>query len=271
MNTEPGPEAVIRKSTHDLGLRIAANLHKVGLTEGQEKFFLKHPELIVPATYHGFSEPEIFALEPETVNQIKGWESFYELVFGIKVQLLWKVKIQPRRQGFNRLIIVIKRLFLNQVYGVCAKHFICECYGDDLDASVTENDRDPNRDGTYAIWVKDTVEADENLKDLSTDALKEKEIKGVTLLERMLYELKYFRETGEHLDISRLERTLNALECFKATGKHLDIDNVTLCSGSRLSGGGVPRAYWRDGEFRVGWCSTVAAYSDLRAREVVAL
>jgi hypothetical protein len=36
-------------------------------------------------------------------------------------------------------------------------------------------------------------------------------IRGHYLLERLLYELKYFAETG----------------------KHLDIDNLTLCSGSR--------------------------------------
>jgi len=226
-----------------------ANLPKANLTEAQENFFLQHPELLVPALQHGFSEPEFFALEPETINAIKGWESFYRLAFGIEVQLLWKVKIPPRRGGFNRLIIVAKGLSLNRVYDVCAENFSCWRYVEDFNASVTENDRNPNRGGTYTIWVRDTLEADENLKNLSANQIKEQKIKGVTLLERMLHELKYFKETGKHLDIS----------------------NITLCSGSRPSDGSVPSVDWCGGQFKVSWYDTDDADQDLRAREAVSL
>lgn len=182
------------------------------------------------------------------VDMVKQWESFYLEQFGLTVDLS-QVKIPPRRQGFNRLIIVANGLLMNRVYDTCAKRFKCWRYNDDLDASVKENDRDPNRDGTYAIWVKDVVEADENLKNLSANALAEQKIKGVTLLERMLHELKYFKETGKHLDIS----------------------NVTLCSGSRSSDGNVPDVYWDDGGFRVSWDCTDDARPSLRAREAVTL
>ncbi|MDO8590840.1 MAG: hypothetical protein Q7R65_02580 [bacterium] len=181
-------------------------------------------------------------------DQVKQWEHFYREVFGITEDCS-QVKLPPRKEGFNRLIVVVKGLTHNQVYDTCTKSFRCWRYSDDLNTSVTKNDRDSNRDGTYAIWVRDAVEADEELKNLSANDIKKQNIKGVTLLERMLHELKYFLETG----------------------KHLDIENVTLCTGSRDSGDGVPDAYWCDGRFRVYWCHPDDADSGLRARETVTL
>ncbi|MFA6536430.1 MAG: hypothetical protein WCT25_03285 [Candidatus Paceibacterota bacterium] len=250
MNTEPAnveKTPQIRKTTYDLGLKIMANLPKVALTEEQERFFLQHPGLLVPALQHGFSEPEIFALEPETINWIKGWESFYDLVFGIKTQLLWKVKIPFRRAKFNRFIIVVQGLSMTHVYNACAGHFPCQCYANNLDISVTENERHPTE--PYAIWVKDSVEADENLKSLSANQLKGQGICGETMLERMLHEVKHFRETG----------------------KHLDTATATICSGSRYSDGGVPGARWYNGEFQVGWYDAGRVSPRLRAREVITI
>ena len=187
-----------------------------------------------------FPNPAILA------DPVKQWEDFYDKTLDMVVDLS-QVKIPPRRQGFNRLIIIAKGLSMNRVYDACAKHFNCWRYNDDLYASVTKNDRTSAE--SYAIWVKDTVEADENLKNLSADSLKEKKIKGVTLLERMLHELKYFRETRKHLDIS----------------------NVTLCSGSRDSDGRVPDVCWNVSEFKVDWYDTGLADPYLRAREAVTL
>src|SRR3990167_5339132 len=45
---------------------------------------------------------------------------------------------------------------------------------------------------------------------------------GITLRERLLMEILYFKETGNHLDIK----------------------GWTICSGSRGSDGGVPDVYW---------------------------
>ena len=69
----------------------------------------------------------------------------------------------------------------------------------------------------------------------------------ITLLERLLFELKYFRESG----------------------KHLDIKNITLCSASRNTDGGVPGVDFYGSEVRVGKCNPGYAHADLRAREVV--
>jgi hypothetical protein len=108
------------------------------------------------------------------------------------------------------------------------------------------SDRDSKE--AYSVFVKDTVEADEELKNLSADDLKEKGVKGITLLERLKLELDYFKETG----------------------KHLDIKNMTLCSGSRDAVGRVPSVRW-DPDYRrvrVHWDHPDYRLSALRSRAV---
>jgi len=172
------------------------------------------------------------------------WTKIYQKFFGLDCDFS-QVRIPERQPGFDRLIVVAKGLTLNQVYDVCAKHFPCKCYNDNLDKTIPHNDRKPNQ--TYAIWVRDRVEADEELKNLSADQLKEQNIQGITLLERMIYELKYWDETG----------------------KHLDIHNWTLCSGSRFTDGYVPFAYWLDNYFKISWDDSLSLRGNLRARAAV--
>jgi hypothetical protein len=175
---------------------------------------------------------------------LAGWQAFYRKFFWLDLDLS-SVKIPERQSRFDRLIVVAKGLTLNQVYAICAKHFPCWRYADDLDKEVIQNDRQPTQ--TYAVWVRDRVEADEENKNLSANQLKKQKALGITLLERLVYELKYFQETG----------------------KHLDVENVTLCSGSRDSDGSVPRAYWYDDKFKVHWCNPGGSRGDIRSRSVV--
>ncbi len=60
------------------------------------------------------------------------------------------------------------------------------------------------------------------------------QMKGITLRERLLMEIQYFKETGNHLDIK----------------------GWTICSGSRYSDGDVPYVCWYPGNggMYVGWC-----------------
>jgi hypothetical protein len=57
----------------------------------------------------------------------------------------------------------------------------------------------------------------------SANQLKQEQVKGITLVERLLLEFAYFLATDEHLD----------------GGK-----SMTLCSGSRWSNGDVPSVRW---------------------------
>jgi hypothetical protein len=89
-------------------------------------------------------------------------------------------------------------------------------------------------------------EADEKWANKSADDLEKLGIKGITLRDRLLFEIEYFKEMREHLDIK----------------------NFTLCSGSRhTGGGGVPSVYWRLGRLFVRACKPSNADVGLRVRE----
>lgn len=173
------------------------------------------------------------------------WQAFYREEFSMDCTFEGiEIPVQPA--GFGRLIIIAPDITTEGVYRQCARRFSCwKCTDDSLNVAVPTNDRDNGRKG-YAIWVRERVEADEKHKDKSADDLKEAGIKGMTLLERLVYELKFFKETGNHLDV----------------------DNVTLCSGSRYSDGDVPDVDWYDDELRVDWYFPDFADDALRAREV---
>jgi hypothetical protein len=179
-------------------------------------------------------------------EQIVGMQAMYKM-------LGWELTVSglsvpERREGFDRLLVVGDTLTNNRGYDACEASFPSWRYSNDLDSAVPTNDRDP-KNGAYAVWFRDRIEADKELRDLSADMLKGRDIKGITLLERLLFEPVYFMETG----------------------KHLDIQNRTLCSGSRDSGGRVPSARWGGGRFGVGWDYRVSQVPGLRSREAVSL
>mgnify|MGYP001568274236 CR=1 FL=1 len=176
------------------------------------------------------------------MKDIYQWELLYSEEFG-ETHDFSGVRI-PVNGDFTRPIIAANGMTLNRAYDTCAKKFNCWRYVDNLDKNIPTNDRTPTK--TYAVCVRDRVEADEELSNLSADDLTKQKIAGITLLERLLLELKYFRETG----------------------KHLDIKNVTLCSGSRYAGGNVPNAYWYDCKFEVSWDYRDCRYPFLRSRAV---
>ncbi len=119
-------------------------------------------------------------------------------------------------------------------------------YADDLDKGVPTNDRDHAKDGDYVVKFNKTIEADPGLKDKSANDLKKEGVNGITLLERLLLEFGY----------------------FLATGNHLDVESVTLCSGSRYSGGNVPLVNWNpdNRKLYVNWYNVTNADFNLRAR-----
>ncbi len=189
-----------------------------------------------------------FEIAMDTVSQIERACALYLEAFGLAIDPA-SVVIPPRQLGFDRLILVPKGLTLNKVVEFLRTKFEVYLYTEDLDQNVKRNDRTNTE--TYSIWVRDGVEADEELKNLSANQLTEKKISAVTLLERLLHELVYFTETG----------------------KHLDVANCTLCAGSRNSVGAVPSVDWRAGsrELYVDWFYPDGRSDDLRARAVVSL
>lgn len=159
------------------------------------------------------------------------------------------LRIPERQEGFNRLLVMPKGATANFLYEACSSRFPCWRYTDNL--AVITSDREPAKLGAYAIWIRDRVEADEELKNQSANDLAKAGIKGMTLPERLALELKYFKETG----------------------KHLDVKNFTLCIGSRDPGGSVPSVCWVAGHGGMGvrWCSPDDRDGRLRARAAVSL
>jgi len=192
-----------------------------------------------------------FSAKPP-VYDLAGWERTYEKLYGKKPDFSSLV-IPTRPEGFGpmRLIIVAREIVewtdncpLQGTQDALKKYFPCWQYESNLDETIPTSDRDP-KNGSYAVWVRDVREADEEFANKSANDLKAEGHTGITVLERQLLEADYFFEKGEHLDP----------------------ENVTMCSGSRVRGGCVPHAIWY-GKFCVRWCNSTYRYPGLRSRRV---
>ncbi|MEN9613813.1 MAG: hypothetical protein RLZZ347_120 [Candidatus Parcubacteria bacterium] len=183
-------------------------------------------------------------MSADIVSQLRGWEKFYLDVFGLTVDFS-QVKIPAQREGFTRLIVVLKGLTLNGVRDVCNRRLLCEFFTDDLDTEVVVNDRMPIE--TYAILARDSVDSDENLAGYSAEDILGMKLVTMTLLERMLLELMCYVE-----------------------GRRLDVKTSTICPGSRYADGDVAGADFRDEPFKVRCFLIQGCGPDLRAREVIA-
>lgn len=187
------------------------------------------------------------------------WADFYYEI-GAKVDLSG-LKVPTRREGFDQLIVVARGMSPERVFQKCNKHFGCWKYTDKkLDEVVFDVDgfdRKYRRSDheIQAVWVRDRAEADQELKNRSANDLAAAKIPGITLEARELYGLKYFMETG----------------------KSLDQKSITLSTGSRCVGGGVPGVCWASGhgkkswytKMNVDWYHPSCADDRLRSRETV--
>jgi len=178
-------------------------------------------------------------------HMILGWQKFWQAQ-GIEADFS-NLQIPKKKAGFDRLLIIPQGMTPQKAYELCANEFKCWKYtGKSLDNVIQHEDRTA-KDGAYTVWVRDRVEADEELKNLSANDLAKKKLNGITLTERLAYELKYYSETGQHLDITK----------------------YTLCSGSQYTDGFVPSVCWRDGGVRVFWYLLDPRFEYLRARQAV--
>lgn len=180
---------------------------------------------------------------------IESWEQHYASQYKMNVDFSKLTIPQKPSAGVNgpyRLVVIAKGITVNAVYNSWT--FPKWSYSKDLDKSVPIHARVPRQ--SYAIWVHDGVEPDASSLGQSTAQADPGMTIGMTLLERMILESKYFEETG----------------------KHLDVKGVTFCSGSRHSDGGVPRVYQdTDGEVGVGWYGLGGSGSRSGIRRAVTL
>lgn len=150
--------------------------------------------------------------------------------------------------GFGpvRLVVIPQGLTIQKAWEIAKSLFPCYSYiGRNLDEAIPTNDR--MADKAYAVAFRDRGEADEEFKNLSANDLKDRNHKGITVLETIVDEIGF----------------------YKKTGGHRDIQSVTLCAGSRYSDGGVPGSYWNDDEFYLFWYVPDDRCDRLRSREAV--
>lgn len=183
-----------------------------------------------------------------SLEQIKkDWQDFYKEVFGIETDFS-KIKIPEKQEGFERLIIMEKGMTAQKLFDKCKELFPVDKYDEENLDKVVTLDRSAV-EKAYAIWIRERVEADEELKGFSAYSIKMDKIATETLEERLLDEIKFFKKTGGHLDSG---------------------GTWTLCSGSRIFDDNVPVVYWRDeGEMRVGWEPSKRYRSWIGHRQVV--
>lgn len=183
--------------------------------------------------------------EDEDEDEIRThWEELWR-EFGVKFDPA-KVIIPPTWRDLTRVIMMPRGIRQNQLRDISKSLFPCWLYNEDLETAVPFHDRFPLA-RSYAIRVRDQVEADEENKNFSANQLAEQNLITETLPERLVHELDH----------------------FKLTGDHLDKNNITLCTGSRGSDGGVPRVRWGDGRLRAYWYRPDNTGGVLRARAAV--
>ncbi|MBI5194348.1 MAG: hypothetical protein HZA08_13035 [Nitrospirae bacterium] len=182
-------------------------IHDGSITKSEFQDFLVHRK--------PFQKPDI----------VTEWEDFYRDI-GINCDLS-SVLIPNDPGGFSRVLFVVAEVTPQWIYDKSNELFPCWKWTEgNLDEIIISERIAKNR--PYAIRVRDRVEADEELKNHSAYDIKD-QMTYETFEERMVHELKFFKETGEHLD--RL--------------------NVTLCAGSCYYFGYVPRIRWYDGKLLV--------------------
>ena len=226
-----------------------SNLIKIPAKEVMDELYGKPPSRgekdIAEFRKRKIQKPEKIRNQ-ELSEQIENWENFYQENFKITPDFS-KLEIPEKREGFDKLIIMAKGMTAQKLFDQCRELFPATKYKeDDLDKIIT-SDRNANKEA-YVIWVRDRIEADEELKGLSANVIKAQKLITETLEERLIQELEYFSRTK----------------------KHLDEHTATLCTGSCDSDGYVQRVSWSFDEFRIHWSSFDHGGDLLRHREVVA-
>ena len=239
------------ESLFALGGRQVQRMNSLGLsqdrvndiTAGRDEKYWTGFDLIARGIY----TPPI-TVPNETALMLGDWRSFYRRFFKIDLKLS-ELRIPAHIEGFDRLIIIPTGISIDLVVRAHIDRsipFWKWCAGN-LESVMQESERGVIKT-SRVLWVRDGQEADEELKNLSAEMIAEQKIDTENLFERLVHGLKFYDETGEHLDVT----------------------NVTLCAGSRYAVGDVPRVHrGGDGEVDIDGFHPSSRYPWLRARQTV--
>jgi len=178
-------------------------------------------------------------------NSLEAWQKLYREFFGIEVNFS-ALQIPTKKEGFDRLIVVAKRITPQIILKQCEKLFPCEIAKvDGINLEKVRSERTSKE--MYAVWFCNETEPDQELRGFSDKELKNRDVQGITLEERLLFELKYFIETG----------------------RHLDLGSVTLCTGSHQSNGNVAVVFCRRRQVFIGTQSPFCGQTYEGSRQAV--
>ena len=237
--------SALHKQTLTFAGAVLAQLPQIA--EAEQQRFISKPQLLNRVLRQAFAVPLDLWAETRLEH-----ERFYYEMFGMKVSLT-DIRVPDAEDDINIPLFIhsgLMKLFGGQLieglFQIAKSRFPSRKYVDEvLDIVIPTHGCHP-KDGSYAILVRNRVEADEENKNLSADDVAEKQMSTETILERIIHELFHHWKTGKHLDVS----------------------NWTLCSGSRYRDGRVPFAYWSDSKFHVYWTSPARHSPHLRPRSV---
>ena len=153
---------------------------------------------------------------------LKEWTSFYSSVLDVHFDReRLKGFLLPRpRLDYEAVMLIPKELTLGEVFDACIEYFPIHTQYKDLNEQVINNERESQF--AYAIRFSEGQEPpDKEARLLSPVKLRENHRLSMTLLERLIYGLKFFIDTGNHLDV----------------------ENITVCAGSRDNCDQVPYIY----------------------------
>jgi len=184
------------------------------------------------------------------------WETFYQKYLGLAADFSTVAIPEKPIDGKWRLIFILQGLTMNAAFEAYGKILVAHDpswsmwkYASDLDAAITRNIRTSAI--SYAIWVRDEQESDEEFRGRSTSQVDPDQLIGVTVLERLVHGIVHFVETKQHLDFA----------------------GITLCSGSRSADGNVPSVRWFPAHHQVGvdWYDLDNVYQRGGVRRAVSL
>ena len=150
---------------------------------------------------------------------LSDWNAFYLRHFNLEFEAE-ALHIPGRPAEMSRLVVMVHGITLTQIILVCVKNRIMRLPFDfhEVETLPAAHERTTRRT-TYAVWVgADDEGVSRRFAGLSSDDVAARGIKGVTLPERMMLQLKH----------------------FAATGQQFSQDFATVCSGSREMSCGVP-------------------------------
>lgn len=176
-------------------------------------------------------------------NQLRRWQLFYFENFNLDKSFA-DLRVPSQREGFDKLLVVAKEVSLDKLMETMKRLMPVELHIPGLSDIVS----DRSSDWDYAIWIKNSCEVSEEYANLSFNDFKKLGVPGITVLERLLYEMDFFLDTR----------------------RHLDAQQRTLCSGSRRFDNGFSiTVYWILGRLRIRWCDVDYRDENLRTRSVI--